>query len=173
MTELIIAKRNEERMKQRGAKEFGQLHYRFIVLVHSMFFVVYFIEETVWKRGVSVAWPLLLSVFILTQIIRFWALLSLGKYWNTKIIVLPNAPIIQKGPYRLMKHPNYLVVTVEFIIIPLLFNAYLTATLFTILNGIILAIRIPAEERALHTLSEYKLSYLVEAVFPIKKGIKD
>jgi len=81
---------------------------------------------------------------------------SLGKYWNTKIIVLPHAQVVRRGPYRYIKHPNYFVVTIEFVVIPLLFEAYFTACLFTILNGLILSIRIPEEEKALKTLTEYE-----------------
>jgi methyltransferase len=163
LCELIIAKRNERWMKSRGAIEFGQEHYRLIVTVHAMFFVVYFLEVTAWQTKV------LLSIFIATQIVRIWALASLGHYWNTKIIVLPQANIVKKGPYRFLKHPNYLVVTIEFIIIPMLFEAYFTAFLFTILNGIILSIRIPAEEKALKELTEYQVSLLTKKRFNLKK----
>jgi methyltransferase len=169
LCELIIAKRNERWMKSRGAIEFGQEHYRLIVTVHAMFFVVYFLEVTAWQTKLSVLWPVLLSLFIVTQIIRIWALTSLGHYWNTKIIVLPQATIVKKGPYRFLKHPNYLVVTIEFIIIPMLFEAYFTAFLFTILNGIILSIRIPAEEKALNELTEYQVSLLTKKRFKLKK----
>ena len=80
-------------MKKRGAQEFGQSHYRLIVFIHAMFFVIYFLEVMIWQTDLSSAWPSLLSLFVLTQIIRIWALTSLGKYWNTKIIVLPQAPL--------------------------------------------------------------------------------
>jgi methyltransferase len=160
LAELIIARRNEQWMKQRGAREFGQTHYRLIVLLHSLFFVSYWIEVTIGERMLSPAWPFLLTLFLLTQLVRVWALASLGKYWNTKIIVLPGASVVKKGPYRFMKHPNYLVVTMEFLIIPLLFQAYYTAILFTLLNLVILSIRIPAEEKALHELTEYPISFM-------------
>src|SRR3954454_12390882 len=113
--ELMMAKRNEQWMKGRGAIEFGQAHYRLIVTIHTMFFVVYFLEVTAWQTKLSALWPMLLSLFIVTQVVRIWALASLGRYWNTKIIVLPQANIVKKGPYRFLKHPNYLVVSLEFI----------------------------------------------------------
>jgi methyltransferase len=159
--ELLIARKNEMWMKKRGAQEFGQVHYRFIIFVHTMFFVIYFLEVTIWKTKSPTTWPLLIGFFVITQIIRIWALASLGKYWNTKIIVLPHASLVKKGPYRFLKHPNYLIVTLEFMVIPLIFGAYFTAFVFTILNGIILAIRIPAEEKALNELTEYKISFLL------------
>ena len=97
---------------------------------------------------------------MLTQLIRVWALTSLGRYWNTKIIVLPGAKMVNKGPYRFLKHPNYLVVTIEFIVIPLMFEAYFTAFFFSLLNGIILRIRIAAEERALTQLTGYSTTQM-------------
>jgi methyltransferase len=160
LAELLIAKRNEQWMKQRGAREFGQTHYRFIVLFHSLFFVSFWIEVTVWERTLLPVWPFLLTIFLFTQLVRVWALTSLGKFWNTKIIVLPEASVVQKGPYRFMKHPNYLVVTLEFMTIPLLFQAYYTSILFTLLNLFILSIRIPAEEKALNELTEYPTNFL-------------
>ncbi|MEH7390787.1 isoprenylcysteine carboxyl methyltransferase family protein, partial [Bacillus sp. JJ1474] len=153
IVELIIAKKNERFMKSQGALEFGQSHYPFIVAVHSLFFVSYILEVSFVGHEVSSYWPILFPLFLLTQAGRIWALKSLGPYWNTKIIVLPNARIIRKGPYRFFKHPNYIIVSAEFLIIPLMFEAYITTALFTIMNIIILAIRIPAEENALKKLT--------------------
>ncbi|WNS73964.1 isoprenylcysteine carboxylmethyltransferase family protein [Bacillus sp. DTU_2020_1000418_1_SI_GHA_SEK_038] len=159
IAELSIAKKNERFMKSQGALEFGQLHYPFIVAVHSLFFVSYIMEVSLFGSELSSYWPILLPLFLLTQAGRIWALKSLGPYWNTKIIVLPNARIIRKGPYRYIKHPNYVIVAAEFLIIPLMFEAYLTTALFTILNIIILAIRIPAEENALKKLTAYEQAF--------------
>lgn len=159
LTELIIAKRNEKWMKEKGALEFGQSHYPFIVVVHSLFFVSYIMEVMIFHNELSAIWPILTLLFLLTQAGRIWALTALGPYWNTKIIVLPNAEVIKKGPYRFMKHPNYVIVAAEFIIIPLLFQAYITAIIFTLLNLIILSIRIPAEENALKELTAYEAGF--------------
>lgn len=158
--ELGIARRNEQWMLKRGAQEFGQRHYRFIVSIHTLFFAVFFFEVIAGKRELSPAWPFLLGLFALTQLVRIWAITSLGKYWNTKIIVLPGADIVKKGPYRIMRHPNYLVVTLEFLIIPCIFEAYFTAVLFTLLNLLILTIRIPAEENALKDFTEYESIFI-------------
>jgi methyltransferase len=155
IVELFVAKSNEKWMKQQGAIEFGVKHYRYMVMLHLLFFVSLIIEKVLWNRGLSSMWPLFLFVFILAQLIRIWALFSLGKYWNTKIIVLANAKVIKKGPYRFIKHPNYFVVAIELVVIPLLFKLYFTAILFTILNIIMLMIRIPEEEKALRELTEY------------------
>ncbi|PLR99690.1 isoprenylcysteine carboxyl methyltransferase family protein [Bacillus sp. T33-2] len=155
LVELIIAKRNERWMKKNGALEFGAAHYKAIVVVHAAFFISFAVEHYYFERGISGFWPVLLLIFLATQALRTWALLSLGRYWNTKIIVLPGAEIVRRGPYRFIRHPNYVIVTIEFIIIPLLFNAFITAAVFSIMNLVILSIRIPAEEKALNELTRY------------------
>lgn len=157
--ELVVAKRNETWMKKQGAVEFGQSHYRFMVLIHVLFFIVYMLEVSLLNRELSPIWPILLSVFFLTQIVRVWALMSLGRFWNTKILVLPNAQIVKKGPYRFLKHPNYCVVTLELLVIPLMFEAYATALIFSFLNMVILSIRIPSEEKALAEWTEYNAAF--------------
>jgi methyltransferase len=156
LIELLIAKSNEKLMKQQGAIEFGTMHYRFMVLIHMLFFSAFIVEKLSLNRGLSQLWILLLLTFLGAQVIRIWAITSLGKYWNTKIIVLPNSAVVRRGPYRYIKHPNYFVVAIELIVIPLLFEAYYTACLFTILNGLILSIRIREEEKALNKLTEYE-----------------
>ncbi|WP_313800549.1 isoprenylcysteine carboxylmethyltransferase family protein [Cytobacillus sp.] len=161
--ELLLAKRNEHRMKQKGAIEFGQSHYPFIVAVHSIFFVSLIIEWVLVPGDLSPYWPIFLSLFLIAQYGRLWVLMSLGTYWNTKIIVLPEADIVKKGPYRYVKHPNYIIVMIELIVIPLLFQAYWTAILFPILNAAVLCIRIPAEERALKSLTKYKEAFAKNA----------
>lgn len=157
--ELLLAKRNEHRMKQKGAIEFGQSHYPIIVAVHFLFFVSLIIEWALVHSNLSPYWPIFLTLFLIAQYGRIWVLVSLGTFWNTKIIVLPEADIIKKGLYRYVKHPNYIIVAIELIVIPLLFQAYWTAILFTILNALVLCIRIPAEERALKSLTQYKEAF--------------
>jgi methyltransferase len=159
LSELVIAKQNERWMKKHGGKEFGAQHYRIIVAIHSIFFVSYFLEVFLLETKISPLWPYILGLFMLTQAGRVWALISLGKYWNTKIIVVPEATVVVKGPYKFLKHPNYVIVTLEFVIVPLLFQAYLTAFIFSILNLWILSIRIPEEEKALNTLTSYHESF--------------
>jgi methyltransferase len=167
LVELKVAKNNERWMKSQGGIEFGQKHYRIMVGLHSLFFIFYMGEVFFFQKEISSYWPVLLFLFILTQSGRVWALTSLGKYWNTKIIVLPNADVIKKGPYKYVKHPNYLIVTLEFIIVPLMFQAYITMILFSILNVLILSVRIPEEERALKELTGYGQSFnQVRRFFP-------
>lgn len=155
IVELLIAKRNEKWMKDQGAIEFGREHYHYLVWMHMFFLISLCMEKLLFNRELSFYWPFLLLIFFMAQIIRFWVIFSLGKYWNTKIIVLPFANVIRKGPYRYIKHPNYFIVSIELIVVPLLFRAYITAAVFTILNLIIMSIRVPAEEAALKNLTEY------------------
>lgn len=154
--ELVVAKRNEKWMKEKGAREFGQQHYPFIVLLHVSFLLSFFLEVNIFDKVLSPAWPILLPIFFLLQAGRIWALTTLGQFWNTKIIVLPGAEAVRKGPYKLFKHPNYVIVALEIIVIPLLFQAYATAAVFTVLNACMMLIRIPAEEQALQQLAKYE-----------------
>lgn len=156
LVELGIAKRNERLMKVKGAVEFGQEHYGYMVGLHVAFLLSFLLEVLLLSKQISPLWPVLFSLFIGAQIMRVWAITTLGQFWNTKIIILPNADVVKKGPYKFLRHPNYLVVSLEIIAIPLLFQAYITAFIFTILNAWMLSVRIPSEERALNkTTSDY------------------
>lgn len=165
ITELVIAKRNEKWMKSQGAIEFGRGHYPAMVAIHTAFFLSFILEVIYFQKDLSAYWPLLFTVFLITQAMRVWALTSLGRFWNTKIIILPGAEVIKKGPYKLIKHPNYLIVAVELIVIPLIFNAFVTMIAFTLLNIMILSIRIPAEERALKELTAYEHKFSQQGRF--------
>ncbi|HLU23436.1 isoprenylcysteine carboxyl methyltransferase family protein [Lederbergia graminis] len=153
--EVIIARRNEIWMKQQGALEYGQNHYKYMVLMHISFFVVLIVEVVALERELSIWWPLYITIFLLLQIVRIWVISVLGKYWNTKIIVLPGIEVVHNGPFKWLKHPNYLIVTLELLVIPLLFQAYICAVIFFLLNQLMLAIRIPVEERALKQHTNY------------------
>ncbi|MBO0958220.1 hypothetical protein J1P26_00625 [Neobacillus sp. MM2021_6] len=155
VVELFIAKGNEKWMKQKGAVEFGERHYKYMVTMHILFFLVFITEKLLLERQLALVWPIFLCLFCFAQFIRIWALASLGRYWNTKILVIAGAEVVRKGPYRFLKHPNYFVVAIELLVVPLLFTSYYTAILFTLLNVIMLIVRIPEEEKALSTLTEY------------------
>jgi methyltransferase len=92
-------------------------------------------------------------LFFITQWFRIWCIRSLGRFWNTKILILPGAKLVSKGPYRFLKHPNYIIVGVEMVVIPILFHAYMTAIIFPILHLILLTVRLPVEEGALKQAS--------------------
>lgn len=151
--ELIIAKRNEQAVKHIGGVEVGGEHYFLFILLHIMFFISLIIETTSNQTHLTTHFRVLLwGLFILTQLLRVWCIQSLGMYWNTKIIIVPEGERITKGPYKFIKHPNYVIVAIELIVIPLLVQAYFTAVLFPFLHILLLLIRIPAENKALRRL---------------------
>ncbi|MCB0728054.1 MAG: isoprenylcysteine carboxyl methyltransferase [Ignavibacteriae bacterium] len=151
LAELVISKRNETWLRSQGAVEYGSEHYKFIVLLHTLFFISLITEYNISGRysELNIINYLFLVFFILLQIMRVWVLKSLGKYWNTKIFRIPGSVLISTGPYKYFKHPNYIVVVCEIFTLPLIFNLYYTAVIFTILNAIILFIRIRTENRIL------------------------
>lgn len=149
IVELIIAKSNEKWMKERGGIEKGKEHYKWFLLLHFVFFCSIIIEAITYERNNVAVNLLMLTIFIIVQIGRFWCIYSLGRFWNTKIIVLPRVALIKKGPYKFMKHPNYLIVGIELFVIPILFAAYTSAIIFPLLHILLLKIRIPREEKAL------------------------
>lgn len=155
LTELVIANNNEKWLKKQGAIEVGTKHYPYIVMLHSSFFISLLIEVAYYKKGLASYWVVLFICFMLVQALRIWTIMTLGKYWNTKIIILPHSLPISVGPYKFIRHPNYLVVILELLLVPLIFNAYITAIIFTILNLIILTVRISVEERSLIEYTKY------------------
>jgi len=145
LSELIIARRNTARLLASGAHEVGAGHYPVMVAMHTAWLAVLWF--TVGYRPVSV--PLLL-LFTVLQLMRIWVLATLGSRWTTRIIVTQDAPLVHKGPFRLMRHPNYAVVTAEIAVLPLTFGLLWIAALFTLLNTAMLYVRICAENRALY-----------------------
>lgn len=159
LIELGIAKSNERQLKNSGAIEFGAKHYPWMVLLHTGFFSILILEVGALNRDLSSLWILWITLFALTQLGRIWVIHSLGKYWNTKIIVLPNANVIAKGPYKYVRHPNYVIVATEILVISLLFNAFYTAIIFSLLNAWMMRVRIPIEEQALKENTEYTFAF--------------
>jgi methyltransferase len=149
--ELIISRRNERWLFSQGAIEYGKDHYKFIVILHTLFFVSMIAEYLISGRYIefSIINYILLVFFIFLQLMRVWVLSSLGKFWNTKILRIPSTELVSKGPYKYIKHPNYLIVSAEIFILPMIFNLYFTAIVFTILNAVMLRIRIKIENEAL------------------------
>lgn len=145
LAELIYARRNTQRLLAQGAEEFGAGHYPLIVMLHMAWFVSLAVFV---PKDAAVNLPLLV-LFGLVQLLRIWVLVSLGRYWTTRIISLPGAPLVRKGPYRFLRHPNYLVVVLEILILPLCFGAWQIAAAFTLLNGGMLFWRIRAENAVL------------------------
>ncbi|MFJ7936257.1 isoprenylcysteine carboxyl methyltransferase family protein [Sporosarcina sp. NPDC096371] len=162
LIELLVAKRNENWMRSQGAYEAGATHYPIMVTMHIAFFISFLLEVVVLERALSPFWIVLLVLFLLAQIARIWCLASLGKFWNTKIIILPGADVVRKGPYKWLRHPNYLIVTTELLVLPLLFDAYFTAILYSLLNVWMLSVRIPAEEKALKEATNYQETFSLD-----------
>ncbi len=144
LTELVYARRNEKRLRARGAAEYAPGHYPAIVLLHAAWLA------GLWGLAIGITpetgW---LILFIVLQILRIWVLATLGDRWTTRIIVVPGEPLVRSGPYRLIPHPNYAVVIGEIFVLPMAFGLLWYALLFSALNAAILFIRIRAENEAL------------------------
>jgi methyltransferase len=149
MGELAWARRNTRRLKARGAVEVASGHYGLIVLVHAAWLLGLWILA--WERPLALGW---VGVYVALQVARIWVLASLGERWTTRIIVLPRAPLVRTGPYRFMNHPNYCIVAAEIAVLPLAFGLIEYALLFSVLNAVVLTIRIRAESRALKEFSQ-------------------
>lgn len=144
LCELLLSGRNTRRLLKLGAREHGRSHYGAIIAVHALWLA------SLWwlarSRPVDMFW---LALFVLLELARVWVLVTLGSRWTTRIIVLPDSPLIETGPYRFINHPNYWVVIGEIAVLPLVFGLWTIALLFTLLNGAVLALRIREENRAL------------------------
>ncbi|MCF6137628.1 isoprenylcysteine carboxyl methyltransferase family protein [Pseudalkalibacillus berkeleyi] len=160
LVELLVARRNETIMKEKGAKEYGSKHYKLIVILHTGFLISLWIEVYYREFDLSLYFPILFIMFLLLQVLRVWTIRSLGYFWNTKIIILPGANVIKKGPFQYLRHPNYVIVAMELFVIPLMFNAFFTAFVFSLFNAILIRfVRIPAEEKALIQNANYQSAF--------------
>ena len=142
--ELALARSNARRLRAAGGVEFGATHYPFMVALHITWLAGLWLLGC--DRPVDPSW---LSLFILLQAGRVWVIASLGRRWATRVIVLPGTEPLARGPYRLVKHPNYLIVALEVAVVPLALGLPLFALIFTLANGAILAARLSVENRAL------------------------
>lgn len=146
--ELVLARSNTRRLLARGAVESGAEHYRFIVALHAAWLIGLWLLA--WDRPVNL--PLLL-LFVLLQAGRVWVIATLGRRWTTRILTLPGEPLVRKGPFRFVSHPNYIVVAGELAVLPLVFGLPLYALVFTALNAVMMWVRIRCEQRALDAAS--------------------
>ena len=142
--ELVLARRNTARLKTQGAVEVGAAHYPLIVALHAAWLAGLWLLA--WNRPVNLEW---LSLFVVLQIARLWVISSLGGRWTTRIIILPGAPLVRRGPYRFLNHPNYVVVASEILVLPLAFGLLIFGLVFSVLNAGVLFIRIRTEQIAL------------------------
>jgi methyltransferase len=153
LLELWYSRRNERRLRARGAVERGDGHYPVIVAIHSLWLVSTLVEGLLRGPEPPAWWPVPLVAFLLVQPLRYWAILSLEENWNTRVLVVPGGKLVSRGPYRYIPHPNYVVVAVEVLTFPLIFGAWVTAVVFSLLNAALLYVRIRTENRALRDLA--------------------
>ena len=144
LAELVYARRNTATLLARGAREYAPEHYPFMVTMHAAWLIGLWLLAI--GRPVDSVWFVL---FMLLQGLRLWVLATLGERWTTRIIILPGTALVAKGPYRFLSHPNYAIVVGEIAVLPLAFGMPLYAAIFSVLNGIILFVRIRAENACL------------------------
>ena len=150
LSELALARRNYRWAMHHGGREYGADHYWLFIVLHSLWLVCVALESLLLQSSVPTWWPLFLALILVAQVLRYWAISTLGHCWNTRIVIFNQMPRVRTGPYRYLRHPNYVAVALEIAAIPALVGAWYTALLFSIANGaLLLLIRIPAEERAL------------------------
>lgn len=154
LAELVVARRNLAWSRERGGVEFGASHYPVMVALHTGLLVGCLAEVYLLHRPFLpwLGWPMLVVV-VAAQALRWWCIGTLGRQWNTRVVVIPGAARISGGPYRLLSHPNYVAVVAEGIALPLVHTAWLTALVFTVLNAALLRARISCENAALTRLA--------------------
>ncbi len=143
--ELALARHNTQRLLREGGREIGARHYPLLVLLHAAWLLAIFVLV---PAEAPILIPLL-AAFAVLQLLRVWIVASLGRYWTTRIITVPGAPLVKRGPYRYLRHPNYLVVIGEIALLPLAFGAWQLALAFSLLNLALLWHRIRIEDAAL------------------------
>lgn len=149
-TELAVARRNGAWSRARGGREHGSGHYPVMVALHTALLVGCLVEPWVADRPFLplLGWPAL-ALVLAAQGLRWWCIGSLGTRWHTRVLIVPGLPLVASGPYRYLRHPNYLAVVVEGMALPLVHTAWLTAVGFSLLNAALLGVRIRCEDEAL------------------------
>ncbi len=155
IAELVVSARNARWSFARGGVEYGRRHFPPMVALHTGLLLACLAE--VWLGGRPflpwLGWPML-ALVVAAQALRWWCIAALGPHWNTRVIVVRDLPLVVRGPYRWLRHPNYVAVVVEGFALPLVHTAWITALAFTVLNAVLLlAVRIPCENRALATVA--------------------
>ncbi|MEU9291631.1 isoprenylcysteine carboxylmethyltransferase family protein [Streptomyces sp. NPDC048275] len=150
VAELVVARRNATWTLFRAGVEHGRGHYPVMVALHTGLLACCLCEPLLAERPFLpvLGWPML-ALALLAQALRWWCIGTLGPYWNTRVIVVPGARLVGAGPYRFLRHPNYLAVVVEVAALPLVHSSWLTATVFTVANAVLLAVRVRCENAAL------------------------
>lgn len=144
--ELVLSHYNTTRLLAAGAHEIGAGHYPLIVAVHTGWLAALFTWNGFYPAPINLTW---LLVYVAIQLPRVWVMASLGRFWTTRIITVPDAPLVRRGPYKYLRHPNYVIVVLEIAILPLVFDAWPVAVVFSLLNAAMLWVRITTENAAL------------------------
>lgn len=150
LAELVVAKRNLAWALARGGRETGFSHYPVMVVLHTGLLAGCLLEVWLGDRPFlpGLGWPMF-AVVLAAQALRWWCIRTLGPQWNTRVVVVPGMPLVQGGPYRVFRHPNYVAVVAEGVALPLVHSAWITALVFTVANAVLLTVRIRVENRAL------------------------
>jgi methyltransferase len=150
LVELVFARRNAAWSIAQGGREFGRDHYPAMVSMHALLLISCVVEVWTLHRPFIgwLGWPMV-GVVVLSTVVRWWCVAVLGKHWNPRLIVIPDAPLVRRGPYRWLHHPNYTAVVAEVAALPLVHSAWLTAIVFSMANALVLTVRIRAENAAL------------------------
>ena len=152
LAELVVSQRNRAWSRARGGVEFGARHYPAMVLLHTGLLAGCVVEALHRPFIPALGWPML-AIVLCAQGLRWWCIATLGPQWNTRVIVVPGAPRVTGGPYRLLSHPNYVAVVLEGVALPMVHTAWITAIVFTVLNAALLRTRINVENDALARLT--------------------
>ncbi len=155
LLELRLSHRNRRRLLARGGTESRPDTYRAMVALHALFLAALAWESHPWRIPLDGRTAACLAAFAAVTALRYWTIASLGEYWTTRVIVVPGARAVRRGPYRFLRHPNYLVIVLEFLILPLLMRAPATLVLFSLANLAVLRQRIRIEEEALRSGTDY------------------
>ena len=148
--ELVLSARNARKVRARGAREFGMRHFPFLVFVHVAFLVCLAAEVIVLGAHPTTLWPLWLALWVGAQALRYTAIRALGDRWNVRILVVPGEAPVRSGPYRFIRHPNYVAVAIELLAASMLFGAWRTAIAISLLDAAALWVRVRAENAALY-----------------------
>ncbi len=153
VVELVVSKRNLRWSAEHGGVEYGRSHYPYMVVLHVFLLVGSLVEVWVWQKPLipALAWAMF-ALVLASQALRWWCIATLGKRWNTLVVIIPDLPRVTGGPYRWLNHPNYVAVVIEGIALPMVGFAWVTALVFTALNLPLLAVRLRVENAALGTL---------------------
>ncbi|MFC9693171.1 isoprenylcysteine carboxyl methyltransferase family protein [Kribbella sp. NPDC056951] len=149
VAELVVSLRNAKWSFAQGGVESGRGHYPFMVVLHTGLLVACLVESFQRPFIPALGWTMF-ALVVLSQALRWWCISVLGHQWNTRVIVVPGLHLVARGPYKLLKHPNYVAVVIEGIALPLVHTGWITAVVFTLLNIPLLAVRIRTEEAALN-----------------------